>query len=44
MSKEILSELDDDLRPEYDLSELLKDGVRGKYAGRFRAGKTTEHI
>jgi len=29
----------DDLRPEYDLSELLKGGVRGKYAARFRAGK-----
>lgn len=29
---------DDDLRPEYDLAELLKKGVRGKYAKRFRAG------
>lgn len=28
---------DDDLRPEYDLSQL-KGGVRGKYAERFRAG------
>jgi hypothetical protein len=26
-----------DLRPEYDLSALLKDGVRGKYAKRYRA-------
>lgn len=30
--------VDDDLRPEYDLAELLKKGVRGKYAERFRAG------
>lgn len=28
--------MDDDLRPEYDLSQLLKGGVRGKYAERFR--------
>ena len=28
----------DDLRPEYDLRELLKDGVQGKYADRFREG------
>jgi hypothetical protein len=27
----------DDLRPEYD-SSMLKDGVRGKYARRYRAG------
>ena len=26
----------DDLRPEYDLRELLKDGVQGKYADRFQ--------
>ena len=30
--------MDDELRPEYDLSKLLKDGVRGKYADRFREG------
>jgi hypothetical protein len=30
--------MDDDLRPEYDLSKLLKDGVRGKYAERYQAG------
>jgi len=29
----------DDLRSEYNLSELLEGGVRGKYAERFRAGK-----
>ena len=30
--------MDDELRPEYDLHELLKGGVRGKYAERYRAG------
>jgi hypothetical protein len=29
-------DLDDDLRPEYDLSKL-KGGVRGKYARRFKS-------
>jgi hypothetical protein len=28
----------DELRPEYDLRELLKDAVRGKYAESSRAG------
>ena len=28
----------DDLRPEYDLKEMLKGGVRGKYAKRDAAG------
>ena len=28
----------DEMRPEYDLTELLKDGVQGKYAKRFEAG------
>ena len=28
----------DELRPEYDLGELLKRGVQGKYAARFREG------
>ena len=31
-------ELEDELRPEYDLSELLKHAVRGKYAARYKAG------
>lgn len=31
-------EMDDELRPEYDLAGLLKDGVRGKYAERYAAG------
>ena len=30
--------MDDELRPEYNLSELLKEGVRGKYADRYREG------
>jgi len=28
----------DELRPEYDLRQLLKGGVRGKYARRYQAG------
>ena len=28
----------DELRPEYDLAELLKHGVQGKYAKRCRKG------
>jgi hypothetical protein len=38
MKKSIQSEMDDELRPEYDLRELLKGGVRGKYVERYRAG------
>jgi hypothetical protein len=38
MKKEISSDIEDDLRPEYDLKELLKGGVRGKYVERYRAG------
>ena len=32
------SELMDELRPEYDMKSLLKGGVRGRYAARYRAG------
>ena len=32
------NEMDDELRPEYDLRKLLKGGARGKYAERYRAG------
>ncbi|MFH1907892.1 MAG: hypothetical protein ABIL11_11030 [Chloroflexota bacterium] len=32
------TELNDELRPEYDMKSLLKGGVRGKYAARYRAG------
>ncbi len=28
----------DELRSEYDLKSLLKDGVRGKYAARYHSG------
>ncbi len=38
MNKETISEMEDELRPEYDLAELLKGGVRGKYVSRYRAG------
>ncbi len=38
MKKKMASENDDELQPEYDLHELLKGGVRGKYAERYRAG------
>jgi len=38
MKKNDTSEMNDELRPEYDLSELLKDGIRGKYVARYRAG------
>jgi len=38
MNKEITSEIEDELRPEYDLTELLKGGARGKYVSRYRAG------
>jgi hypothetical protein len=38
MKKKPKSEMEDDLRPEYDLSELFKKGLRGKYAERYRAG------
>jgi hypothetical protein len=31
------NELDNDLRPEHDLAELLKGAERGKYAARLNA-------
>ena len=37
MKKGLHDEMKDDLRPEYDLSQLLLRGVRGKYAERLRA-------
>ncbi len=37
MQKELNSEMEDDLRPEYDLSQL-KNRVRGKYAERYKVG------
>jgi hypothetical protein len=38
MKKESKLQVEDDLRPEYDLKTLLKTGIRGKYAQRFREG------
>jgi hypothetical protein len=38
MKKRYTSEMDDELRSDYDLRELLKGGVRGKYVTRYRAG------
>jgi len=38
MKNEISTDMEDDLRPEYDFRELLKGGVRGKYVERYRAG------
>ena len=35
MKKNTDIDTDDELRPEYDLSELLKHGVRGKYAKKY---------
>jgi len=37
MKQEINSEMEDDLRPEYDLS-TLKNRARGKYAERYKKG------
>lgn len=37
MKKDEVKPEEDDLRPEYDLSEL-KGGVRGKHLERYRAG------
>jgi hypothetical protein len=38
MKKRSKDEAADDLRPEYDLQTLLKDGVQGKYAERYQQG------
>lgn len=38
MKKKSKEEELDDLRSEYNLRELLKDGIQGKYADRFREG------
>lgn len=37
MKKNINHEMNDELRPEYDLAQL-KGGVRGKYTERYRRG------
>ena len=38
MKKKSTAEMNDELRPEYDLRQLLKGGVRGKYAAQYQAG------
>ena len=38
MKKNSKDETSDELRPEYDLANLLKKGVRGKYSKRFEQG------
>jgi hypothetical protein len=38
MKKKSKNAAGDELRPEYDLKELLKSGVQGKYATRCREG------
>ena len=38
MKKQNTPDMQDELRPEYDLRELLKNGVKGKYAERYREG------
>ncbi len=38
MKKKFKTEMRDELRPEYNLKRLLKHGVLGKYAKRYRQG------
>ncbi len=38
MKEQSSDKLNDDMRPEYDLENLLKDGVHGKYVARYQAG------
>ncbi|MCI0693742.1 hypothetical protein L0337_17265 [candidate division KSB1 bacterium] len=40
MPKKMKSEMNDELRPEYDLRRLLKDGVRGKHYKAMQQGYT----
>lgn len=37
MNRETM-ETEDELRPEYNLPQLLKDGIRGKYATQYQEG------
>ncbi len=36
--KKSKTENDDELRAEYDLAQLLKEGVQGKYAAQYQQG------
>jgi hypothetical protein len=38
MKTKLKKEKNDDLRPEYNLKLLFKDGVQGKYSERYREG------
>jgi len=38
VKKKSATEMNDELRPEYDFRKLPRRGVRGKYAERYRAG------
>jgi len=38
MKEETGLEMEDELRPEYDLAELLKGGVQGKYVEQYQEG------
>ena len=38
MKTKLKGEMDDELRPHYDLAGLLKKGEQGKYADRYRKG------
>jgi hypothetical protein len=38
MKKRSREEKADELRPEYDLCHLLRDGIQGKYAQRYEEG------
>jgi hypothetical protein len=38
MKKKSPDDMDDDLRPEYDLRQMLPGAEQGKYAERFRQG------
>lgn len=38
MKKKSEGGIGDDLRPEYDFRKMLRAGVQGKYAGRYREG------
>ncbi|MEA5554385.1 hypothetical protein VB713_25970 [Anabaena cylindrica UHCC 0172] len=37
MKKEVENEMEDELRPEYDFTQMQK-GVKGKYVERYRTG------
>ena len=43
MRNKVDTEMNDEIRPEYDLSQL-KGGVRGKYVQRYNAGTNLVHV